>query len=115
MEVWSDGEERCSCVEPILRHIPKLERLLGALLCLEEGKAMQGDDMFVQSPHSHHLVWRERAVLGSPFMLFPRVGSSRPLVDSASCPQHGIGSALFHCGPVLGTVQDSAWLAHVSW
>lgn len=44
MEAWSDGEERCSCVEPILRHTPKLERLLEAL-CLEEGKAMQGDGL----------------------------------------------------------------------
>lgn len=43
MEAWSDGEERCSCVEPTLSHTAKLERLLGALLCLEEGKAMQGD------------------------------------------------------------------------
>lgn len=37
-----------------------------------------------------------------PFMLFPRVGSSRPLADSASCPLHGL-EVLFHCGPILGT------------
>lgn len=40
-------------------------KVLGDLLCLEEGKAMQGDGM-VRSPHNHHLVWRERAGLGSP-------------------------------------------------
>lgn len=82
-------------------------KVLGALLCLEEGKAMQGDGM-VRSPHNHHLVWRERAGLGSPLC----TPQSRELKASGgfclSCPQHGVGSALFHCGPVLGTARDSA-------
>lgn len=90
-------------------------KALGALLCLEEGKAMQGDGMVrtvsSQSPPGMERTGRTR----QPFMFLPRAGSSRPLVDSASCPQHGVGSALFHCGPVLGTARDSAWLAHVSW
>lgn len=65
---------------------------------------MQGDC----TAHNHHLVTLGVERVGGtrqPFMLFPRVGSSRPLVDSASCPQHGIKSALFHCGPISGTAR----------
>lgn len=36
-------------------------------------KAMQGDGM-VRSPHNHHLVWRERAGLGSPLCFSPESG-----------------------------------------
>lgn len=49
-------------------------KALGALLCLEEGKAMQGDAWFAQSPHNHHLAWRERAGLDSPLCFSPERG-----------------------------------------
>lgn len=102
MEAWSNGEERCSCAEPTLRYIPKLDRLLGALPCPEEGKATQGDGVVRPVSSSSPPGVERSGGARQPFMLFPRVGSSRPLVDSASCPLHGL-EVLFHCGPILGT------------
>lgn len=45
----------CSCMEPTLRHIPKLERLLGALLCQRKGRPCGETAWLVQS-HNQHLL-----------------------------------------------------------
>ena len=55
----------------------------------------QGGRGLVQSLHNRHLVilaWREWGGTLQPFMFFPRVGSSRPLVAFASS---------LHCGVIM--------------
>lgn len=74
MEAWSNGEERCSCAEPTLRYIPKLDRLLGALPCPEKGKAMQGDGVVRPVSSSSPPGVERWAVLGSPLCFSPGWG-----------------------------------------
>lgn len=93
------------------------KKAAGSPPLLRRGRPCREMAWLAQSPHNHYLVTLGVKKMGGtrqPCMLFPRVGSSRPLVDSAPCPQHGMRSALFTV--VLPRGQpETAWLARVSW